>query len=192
MINTPLPMLYSLKPTSRWWVIVFSIRRGDAEGRGTTKKALELDEGLAEAHSAAANNRFDAWDWAGAEQEFNRSIELSPSDGERRTDLVGSMSSVCWRCKYGDSCMSRALVLVVLKALDALAPLVGPMGLILSDPTLVHSRSREQCSWLTSLLSGIIYQLESVRVCERRLKELRRLGISRDCSKHLALAKRVI
>jgi serine/threonine protein kinase/tetratricopeptide (TPR) repeat protein len=41
-------------------------------------KALELDESLAEAHTSLAWERFHEWDWAGAEKEFRRAIELDP------------------------------------------------------------------------------------------------------------------
>jgi non-specific serine/threonine protein kinase len=42
-------------------------------------KALELDDGLAEAHTSLAHIRrsYD-WDWAGAESEYKRAIELDP------------------------------------------------------------------------------------------------------------------
>jgi serine/threonine-protein kinase len=42
-------------------------------------KALDFDEQLAEAHTAlaVAEARYD-WDWAGAEKEFKRAIELNP------------------------------------------------------------------------------------------------------------------
>ena len=43
------------------------------------RKALELDGGLAEAHYALAGINLNNWDWMGAEQEFKRAIELSPS-----------------------------------------------------------------------------------------------------------------
>jgi serine/threonine-protein kinase len=43
------------------------------------RKALELDNNLAEAHLAMANVSTHAWDWAAAEQEFKRAIELNPS-----------------------------------------------------------------------------------------------------------------
>src|SRR5207248_8424087 len=41
---------------------------------------LELDDALAEAHAALAaiHHRF-TWDWAAAEKEFKRAIELNPS-----------------------------------------------------------------------------------------------------------------
>ena len=41
-------------------------------------KALELDETLAEAHTSLAWAHFHDWDWAGAEKEFRRAIELDP------------------------------------------------------------------------------------------------------------------
>lgn len=44
-------------------------------------KALELDPSLAQAHAALAYIKFYFdWDWAGAEQEFRRALELSPED----------------------------------------------------------------------------------------------------------------
>ncbi len=46
------------------------------------RKALELDESLAEAHSALANLKTDAWDWATAEREYKRAIELNPNLAE--------------------------------------------------------------------------------------------------------------
>jgi serine/threonine protein kinase/tetratricopeptide (TPR) repeat protein len=45
----------------------------------TAAKALELDDTLAEAHTSLAWARFHNWDWAGAEREFKRAIELNPS-----------------------------------------------------------------------------------------------------------------
>jgi eukaryotic-like serine/threonine-protein kinase len=41
-------------------------------------KALQLDESLAEAHTSLAWAQFHAWEWAGAEKEFHRAIELDP------------------------------------------------------------------------------------------------------------------
>jgi serine/threonine protein kinase len=47
--------------------------------RDAANKALELDEGLAEAHTSLALVRwlYD-WNWAAADQEFRRAIELNP------------------------------------------------------------------------------------------------------------------
>jgi len=48
-----------------------------------SKKALELDDSLAEAHhSSAAIKLFYRWDWDGADKEFRRAIELNPSFAE--------------------------------------------------------------------------------------------------------------
>ncbi|HEX8096680.1 MAG TPA: tetratricopeptide repeat protein, partial [Pyrinomonadaceae bacterium] len=43
------------------------------------RRALELDEGLAQAHLAMAHIKSYAWDWAAAEREHKRAIELSPN-----------------------------------------------------------------------------------------------------------------
>jgi TolB-like protein/tetratricopeptide (TPR) repeat protein len=50
------------------------------KARFAAMRALEIDESLAEAHATLALVRtvFD-WDWAGAEREFERAIDLSPS-----------------------------------------------------------------------------------------------------------------
>jgi TolB-like protein/Flp pilus assembly protein TadD len=50
------------------------------KARAAAAKALELDESLAEAHmSMAGVLEFEQWDWAGAEREYRRAIELSPN-----------------------------------------------------------------------------------------------------------------
>ncbi len=48
--------------------------------RAAAERALELDDSLAEAHTtlAAVAESFE-WDWAGAEAEYRRAIELNPS-----------------------------------------------------------------------------------------------------------------
>jgi len=46
-------------------------------------KALELDDTLAQAHTALASTRFYGdWDWPGAENEFKRALGLNPNDSE--------------------------------------------------------------------------------------------------------------
>jgi len=42
-------------------------------------KALELDDGLAEAHSAAGGVKLQDWDWSGARAEFERALALKPN-----------------------------------------------------------------------------------------------------------------
>ena len=49
--------------------------------RAAALKALELDDTLSDAHAALAQVKFlGDWDWAGAEKEFRRAIELNPGD----------------------------------------------------------------------------------------------------------------
>ncbi len=49
------------------------------KARAAAEKALQIDEALAEAHaSLALVKAFYEWDWAGAEDEYRRAIELSP------------------------------------------------------------------------------------------------------------------
>lgn len=48
--------------------------------KSSAAKALELDDTLSEAHTSLAWAKFvHDWDWAGAEREFQRAIELNPS-----------------------------------------------------------------------------------------------------------------
>jgi len=54
-------------------------RRRAAEAAG---KALEFDSELAEAHAALGSAKHYNWDWAAAEAEFKRSIELNPNYAE--------------------------------------------------------------------------------------------------------------
>ena len=47
--------------------------------KAAASKALELDDTLGEAHTSLALAKFHEWDWAGAEREFKRAIELNAS-----------------------------------------------------------------------------------------------------------------
>jgi TolB-like protein/Tfp pilus assembly protein PilF len=52
---------------------------GMPKAEEAARKALELDDRLAEAHLALANIKQSAWEWATAEREFKRAIELKPN-----------------------------------------------------------------------------------------------------------------
>lgn len=54
------------------------------------RKALEIDEGLAEAHAALANILHYNWDWLAAEKEFKRALQLNPNDAQTHR----------WYCQY--------------------------------------------------------------------------------------------
>ncbi len=50
------------------------------KARAAALKALELDETLSDAHAALGYVKLNSdWDWAGAEREFRRALELDPS-----------------------------------------------------------------------------------------------------------------
>jgi DNA-binding winged helix-turn-helix (wHTH) protein/TolB-like protein/Tfp pilus assembly protein PilF len=53
------------------------------KAKAAAMKALEIDDQLAEAHTAlaVARARYD-WDWAGAERDFKRALELNPGYAE--------------------------------------------------------------------------------------------------------------
>jgi TolB-like protein/Flp pilus assembly protein TadD len=68
-----------------WWVEPPT--RAFPRARAAALKALEVDEGLADAHTALANTKcLYEWDWSGAEREFRRVTELSPNDPTAHED----------------------------------------------------------------------------------------------------------
>ena len=65
--------------------------------KAAVARALELDPGLAEAHAALGHLRYVCdYDWAGAEQELKRAIELNPNSGNAY-DFYGLMLSALER-----------------------------------------------------------------------------------------------
>jgi TolB-like protein/Flp pilus assembly protein TadD len=62
------------------WNMMISPRDGLPKARAAASRAIEIDNQLAEAHSSLAFVKlFYEWDWRGAEQEFQRAIELNPN-----------------------------------------------------------------------------------------------------------------
>ena len=49
------------------------------KAKSAARKALELDDTLAEAYAVLASEKVDEWDFAGAENDFKRAIELNPN-----------------------------------------------------------------------------------------------------------------
>jgi tetratricopeptide (TPR) repeat protein len=79
-----------------------------ARAKHAVAKALELDSGLADAHSALANLKFLCdFDWAGAEREFKRALELNPS-GADTYDYYGRMLLALERYDEAIARMRRA------------------------------------------------------------------------------------
>ncbi len=55
-------------------------REAEINARSNIVKALEIDDNLAEAHNALAELKYQyEYDWAGAEKEFKKAIELNPN-----------------------------------------------------------------------------------------------------------------
>jgi len=62
------------------WNMMVSSRDGLPNARAAAQKALEFDKKLVEAHSTLAFVKlFYEWDWKGAEQEFQRTLDLNPN-----------------------------------------------------------------------------------------------------------------
>jgi serine/threonine protein kinase/tetratricopeptide (TPR) repeat protein len=65
------------------------------QARHYAQKALELDPALADAHAAlGAVHFFGDWDWAGADREFKRAIELNPGDSEAHRTYANFLSAL--------------------------------------------------------------------------------------------------
>lgn len=64
-----------------------------SEAKAAARKAVELDDGLAEPHASLA---FIAetyeWDWAAAEREYKRALELNPGDAQARNWYAGYLT----------------------------------------------------------------------------------------------------
>jgi tetratricopeptide (TPR) repeat protein len=70
-------------------------REAMPKAKAAALKALELDEDLPEAHSALGGvHYFYDWDWAGAEQEAKRAMELSPNNATAYDVMAGYLSTV--------------------------------------------------------------------------------------------------
>lgn len=83
------------------------------------ERALQLDPDLGEAHTAAAAIKTACdWDWAGAEQEFQRAIQLSPGDS-RVHHWYSLHLSRLGHVDEAEAEMKRAL------ALDPLSPIIN-------------------------------------------------------------------
>jgi TolB-like protein/Flp pilus assembly protein TadD len=94
--------------------------------RDMAGRALQLDEGLAEAHHALAFRLFQCdWDWAGAEKEYQRAIALNPNDAQTHQgygQLLGTMKRQNWVTE-----VQRAL------ELDPVSPFYGGGGWYLDN-----------------------------------------------------------
>jgi TolB-like protein/Flp pilus assembly protein TadD len=95
------------------------------KAKAAARKALELDSELGEAHGSLAHVRLHDWDWEGLEKDFQRALDLNPSQA-----IV-----YYW---LGEFLMSRGrpeeAIVVTQKAhqIDPLSPVIGAsLGMIL-------------------------------------------------------------
>ncbi len=66
-----------------------------SQGKAAALKAIELDDTLAEAHSSLAFiAETHEWDWATAEREYKRALELNPSDARAHHLYAGYLTYV--------------------------------------------------------------------------------------------------
>jgi TolB-like protein len=92
-------------------------REAGPKAKAAALKAIELDSTLGEGHSAlAAVNYLHEWDWAGAEVEFKRAIELNPNFPDARS-LYSHYLMIMKRPEEAMAQMQRALQLDPLNAL---------------------------------------------------------------------------
>lgn len=52
---------------------------GYAKAKSAAKKAIELDDELAEAHTSLGSLLDEEWDWPGAEEEFGKALRINPN-----------------------------------------------------------------------------------------------------------------
>lgn len=87
------------------------------QAKAAAKRALEIDDGLADAHVVLGwiGFWFD-WDWAGAESQFKRAIELSPENADAHRGYAHLLSNL-GRHDEAITAIEKA------RALDALTPI---------------------------------------------------------------------
>ena len=136
---------------------------GEAYNRAgaAAKRALELDETIAEAHTAMGMIHFDAeWNWAAAEQELKRGIQLKPSDSWAH--MCYAWFLVCTHChEQSIAEMRQALDLDPLSI--AAMTCLGEVLLFAREYDLAIEQSHKAIAfetnyWLPHLYIGMAYQ----------------------------------
>lgn len=62
------------------------------KARAAAQRSIELDDCLADAHTAIARVKIDDWDWAGAERSFKRAFELNPNSADAHSGYAHLLS----------------------------------------------------------------------------------------------------
>jgi len=110
------------------------------------RRALALDDGLGEAHASLAAILFRyRWDWAGAEREYRRTLELTPSYAEGHRSYAVYLMAV-HRPEQAVAEMERA------RALSPLSPIINTeLGVAL---------------WSAGRVEEAVVQLEKTRAAD--------------------------
>jgi tetratricopeptide (TPR) repeat protein len=109
------------------------------KARAAAEKALQIDNTLAEAHSALAYIKtiYD-WDWAGAEVDFKHSLELNPRDATTRSYYANYLAAM-GRHDESMAEVNRA------QELDPLSPIINIMVAYMAFLKRDYDRALDQC-----------------------------------------------
>jgi TolB-like protein/Flp pilus assembly protein TadD len=166
------------------------------KGKSAALKAIEIDESLAEAHSALGSLMFwYDWDWKGAENQFQRALELNPNDTDTHFGYAHLLSN-SGRHEEALTRMKRAT------ELDPLSPLVSTAaGLCLlqagrTDDALSQFQKTLELDpnfWLARMFVSSAYidkgMLAEAIAEARKAKELSGISTNPDAFLGYALAK---
>ncbi|MCL5005782.1 MAG: winged helix-turn-helix domain-containing protein [Acidobacteria bacterium] len=136
--------------------------------RAAARKALEIDPASAEAHAALACSYFEYdWDWAAAEKDYKRAIELNPNSAmahQRYSVYLSSMK----RYAEGIREAQRA------QQLDPLSPWMSRNLAICYIYAREFDQALQQCRDTASLFpeySGIYQDFEAIYIAQHRYQE---------------------
>ncbi len=99
-------------------VVAVRPREAFAKAERAVGRALEIDAGLAEAHASLAHVRMHAFDWAGAEREFERSLALDPNYATARH----------WYALYLGAMERHAEAMAMMRRAQEMDPISPPIG----------------------------------------------------------------
>jgi tetratricopeptide (TPR) repeat protein len=151
-------------------------------------KALELDDSLEDAHLALANILYQYdWDWAGAEREFRRALEINPSSASAHRFYSGYLVMVG---RY-DEALTQAHIA---QQLDPLSLDTRSMSCLVLNASRQYGRSIEECQKILELDAGSVlpgYYVASAHLYSKdyaqALEELKRLRNASEDSSHAYL-----
>ncbi len=143
-------------------------QESQSKSMAAVKRALELDDSLAEAHTTLADRlHYVDWDWLGSEREFKRAIEINPGYA---TAHQWYAELLCAWGRYGE-CLEAA------QTAEKLDPLSPAMPMVVASAFHSASRFDEAETWyLKSLemepeLDAALMQLAEVYVSTDRFDD---------------------